>query len=218
MTEDGSGGRPTKAQAAARTELLLDTARSLFCESGFAGATLDEVAARLRCSKHTIYRRYANKSLLLEAVVARDVERFRSTLTAAAIAEPHPLASLRAVARAYFDFSASPSYSALYSAIALETGTSNRLQAKFSFWSATSLQPLRRAIEAAAAEQGWEPRYAPGLAEILVDLLDGAANRSKWRDTNHRDLSAEFERRWALFCEVARLKILTSLRLEDGTR
>lgn len=102
------GGRPTKQQAAERTENLLDAARELFCARGFAGTSIDEIAAVLRSSKHTIYRRYASKLLLLEAVVDRDVSRFRRALLDAAVAETNPVAALRSMARAYFGFSASP--------------------------------------------------------------------------------------------------------------
>lgn len=203
MTERASGGRPTQAQAAARSQALLDTARVLFSEKGYAGTTIDEVAAVLRSSKHTIYRRYANKLVLLEAVVDRDVERFRAALAEAARRETDPLMSLRSVARAYFGFSASPSYSALYIAIALEAGRSDHLQAKLRLWSAAALDPMCDGIRAAAPGQGWNSDHVMNIAEILIDLLDGAANRSKWSDAPHRALDSVFEARWHLFCRAA---------------
>jgi TetR/AcrR family transcriptional regulator, mexJK operon transcriptional repressor len=202
VTDRPTGGRPTKAQAVARTELLLDTARTLFSERGYAGTSIDEVAAVLRFSKHTIYRRYANKLVLLEAVVDRDVERFKAALAKAAENETDPLVALRAIALAYFGFSASPVYSALYIAIALEAGRSEHLQAKLREWSAAALDPMCHGIVAAAPEQGWAAEQPMVIAEVLIDLLDGAANRSKWAGTSQRDLGLLFEARWQLFRRI----------------
>ncbi|MDF0486731.1 TetR/AcrR family transcriptional regulator [Sphingomonas sp. H39-1-10] len=199
MIERASGGRPTQAEAAARSEALLDTARALFSEKGYAGTTIDEVATVLRSSKHTIYRRYANKLVLLEAVVDRDVERFRAALIEAARTEADPLLKLRAVARTYFGFSASPGYATLYIAIALEAGRSDHLRAKLRLWSAAALEPMCDGIRAAAPEQGWDLDQAMNIAEILIDLLDGAASRSKWSDSPHWEPDAVFEMRWQLF-------------------
>lgn len=202
MTERSAGGRPTKAQAAARTEVLLDAARTFFSEKGFAGTTIDEVAATLGFSKHTVYRRYANKRVLLEAVVDRDVERFRAALEKAASVEAAPMDSLRLIARAYFAFSASPGYSALYLAIALEAGKSEHLQARLRTWSTAALVPLHKAVTAAAPDQGWDVTEAMQTVEVLIDLLDGAANRAKWADEPHRNLDQVFEERWTVFCRA----------------
>lgn len=195
------GGRPTKQQAAERTENLLDAARELFCARGFAGTSIDEIAAVLRSSKHTIYRRYASKLLLLEAVVDRDVSRFRRALLDAAVAETNPVAALRSMARAYFGFSASPAYSALYAAIALESSTSTHLRAKLQIWADSALEPLCRAVETATPPAGWAAGQARDVCEILIDLLDGAANRAKWKNASAdpEKLDRVFMSRWELF-------------------
>jgi AcrR family transcriptional regulator len=204
VNERGGGGRPTKAQAAARTETLLDTARALFCTRGFAATSIEEIAAVLRASKHTIYRRYASKLLLLEAVVERDAAGFRQTLLAAGATETEPLASLRAMARAYFAFSASPEYSALYAAIALEAATSAALRDKLLEWAAAALEPLRRALAVATPPSGWRTGQGNDPCEILIDLLDGQANRVKWQgDGDPNQLERAFAARWDLFRRMA---------------
>lgn len=206
------GGRPTKAQAAAKTGTLLDTARALFCERGFAGATIDEIAARLGASKHTIYNRYASKLVLLEAVVDRDVARFRQALTEALAATVDPLDSLRSMARAYFGFSVSPGYSALYAAVALEAATSAHLRRRLGEWASVSLEPVREAIEAATPAEGWHVPVDEVCA-ILVDLLDGEANRVKWSGADDRLSAIEpaFERRWQIFRRAAGAGMTASL-------
>jgi AcrR family transcriptional regulator len=49
---------------------ILTAARGVFVESGFGGASIDEVARRSRASKPTIYGRYPTKEALLVAVIA----------------------------------------------------------------------------------------------------------------------------------------------------
>lgn len=199
-------GRPTRAQAAAKTETLLDAARSLFCERGFAAASIDELASTLKWSKHTIYSRFANKLMLLEAVVGRDVVRFRQALGDAGAASEKPMDLLCAIARAYFGFSVSPGYSALYAAVALEAASSSHLQSRLSEWAATSLQPLHDAIRAAAPPGGWRARSDAETSAILIDLLDGEANRVKWSGNSGNAAAVEraFERRWQVFLAAVR--------------
>jgi AcrR family transcriptional regulator len=179
---------------------LLDTARNLFCKKGVAGTSIDEIALVLQASKHTIYRRYESKLALLEAVVSRDVERFQVALNEAGAREPEPLAKLRSMSRAYFDFGASRAYSALYAAIALEAATSDHLRSRLKIWAASALSPLYQAIAAAMPAQRWRNGNPRAICEILVDLLDGASNRLRWSEDIDQDaLSRIFEERWKVF-------------------
>jgi len=54
---------------------LLAIARDVFLASGFAGATMDLVAAGARISKQTLYRQYPSKDALFAAVVRDWVDR-----------------------------------------------------------------------------------------------------------------------------------------------
>ncbi len=58
-------GRPGGSSGAA----LLTIARQVFLANGYAGATMDAVAAGARISKQTLYRRYPSKDVLYAAVV-----------------------------------------------------------------------------------------------------------------------------------------------------
>lgn len=187
-------GRPTKAQAKAWTRELLDTARVLFCERGYAGASLDELAVRLRCSKHSIYRRFADKEALFCAVVDRDVAGFISQLKASGIPGSSPHEVLRAMARTYFGFGASREHAALYAALNLEAATSPRLRMLAQQWTAQALTPLRDAV--AIAMPGTD---AEELCDILIDLLDGAANRLRLSDDMQPKTETAFSARWDFF-------------------
>lgn len=68
-------GRPTKAQAEARLEELLDAALDTFLERGFELATVEAIAARVNMTKRTVYVKFEDKAALFEAAVQRAIER-----------------------------------------------------------------------------------------------------------------------------------------------
>jgi len=190
-------GRPTKAQAQVWTQELLDTARALFCERGYAGTSLDELAVRLRCSKHSIYRRFADKEALFCAVVDRDVAGFISQLNASGTTGSSPQEVLRAMARTYFGFGASRDHAALYAALNLEAATSPRLRMLAQQWAAQALAPLRDAL--AIAMPAPDPEE---LCDILIDLLDGAANRLRLSEDIPGKIEIAFSVRWSFFVSL----------------
>ncbi|CAM3807100.1 TetR/AcrR family transcriptional regulator [Tsukamurella ocularis] len=59
---------------------LLAIARNLFLDRGFAGTTMDAVAAGARISKQTLYRQYPSKDDLYAAVVRDWVDRGRDAM------------------------------------------------------------------------------------------------------------------------------------------
>lgn len=56
-----------------RRAAILEAATSLFVERGFAGTTMDEVAAAARASKQTLYQRFGDKVGLFEAVIESNI-------------------------------------------------------------------------------------------------------------------------------------------------
>lgn len=201
VVERATGGRPTKARSAALTERLLDKARELFCLRGFAGTSIDEIASALKASKHTIYNRYGNKLKLLEAVVDRDVARFRQALLDAGKDQHDALGDLHDKARVYFGFSATPGYSALYAALALEAASSMHLRGRLRDWAAISLEPLQAAIARVPAHDDAAAMSAEEACGLLIDLMDGQANRAKWMNAadDADALESMFEARWLIF-------------------
>jgi len=69
-------GRPRGAEGAG----LLDVARQMFLESGFAGTTMADVATRARVSKSSLYRDFPSKDSLFEAVISDWVQRGRDAM------------------------------------------------------------------------------------------------------------------------------------------
>lgn len=70
-------GRPTIADTPVREVELMDAAARTFLTHGYAGASMDKVAAAARVSKATIYARFSNKAALFEAVALHTVAAMR---------------------------------------------------------------------------------------------------------------------------------------------
>ena len=71
------GGRPSREAAAQLGERILDAAMELMLEQGYGATSIEAVAARAGVSKRTFYHRFADKAALVQAEVARVVERAR---------------------------------------------------------------------------------------------------------------------------------------------
>jgi len=65
------GGRPTRLEAAALGDKILDVATALFLSRGFGATSIEAVAGRARISKRTFYHRFRDKAELYRAVVRR---------------------------------------------------------------------------------------------------------------------------------------------------
>ena len=74
LTRKGAG-RPTKEQAEARFEELLDTALDLFLQHGYELTTIEMIASAMNMTKRTVYAKFEDKSALFLAAVQRAIER-----------------------------------------------------------------------------------------------------------------------------------------------
>lgn len=64
-------GRPSRDEADRISDTVIDTATRLFAERGYAATSIAAIASEARVGKHTIYRRYPDKSDLFRAVIQR---------------------------------------------------------------------------------------------------------------------------------------------------
>ena len=87
----------------ARHSELFDALVTLLLAEGFAHLTLDDVAARLRCSKRTLYALAGSKEQLVRAAVVHFFERATSRVEAAVAACTDPEQRLAAYLRAVAD-------------------------------------------------------------------------------------------------------------------
>lgn len=84
------GGRPTRQQAAALGDKILDVATALFLSRGYGATSIEAVAHRARISKRTFYHRFADKNALYSAVIHRLLQHWLPEFEAAFDA-PAPL-------------------------------------------------------------------------------------------------------------------------------
>jgi TetR/AcrR family transcriptional repressor of mexJK operon len=107
------GGRPTRHEAAALGDKILDAATALFLSQGFGATSVEAVARKARISKRTFYHRFDDKPALYRAVVQRLLQRWLPQFEAAFDA-PAPLATvLERSARRMLSLALSPEALAL---------------------------------------------------------------------------------------------------------
>ena len=103
----------------ARPQEILEAALSVFAEKGFAAARMDDIAARARVSKGTIYLYFPNKEELFREVVrAIVVDRLRQA--AAEAGEDNPVDELKRYLRAHWNFVRSPEFQTILKLVTSE--------------------------------------------------------------------------------------------------
>jgi AcrR family transcriptional regulator len=102
--------RRTAEEAAETRRTIVDAARELFAEKGYAATPTAEVVERAGVTRGALYHHFADKTDLLRAVfVAIENELNDAGLTRAG-AESDPLAAVLAGARAAMEFQQRPDY------------------------------------------------------------------------------------------------------------
>jgi len=103
-------GRATEAAAPERQRdpertrnEILEVATREFAERGYAGARVDEIAARMRTTKRMIYYYFGGKEQLFVAVLERAYAEIRHAEQEVEVDQLEPLAALRRIAELTFD-------------------------------------------------------------------------------------------------------------------
>jgi AcrR family transcriptional regulator len=96
--------RPLRADAARNRELILQTARKCFAERGLS-VTLNDIAHEAGVGVGTVYRRFADKDSLIEALLATKFEAMNDAAARAA-EETDPRQALRVYLMGVFEFRA----------------------------------------------------------------------------------------------------------------
>src|SRR5262249_22580061 len=82
---------------------LVEAARELFAEDGYAATSLDAVAAKARVTKGAVYHHFESKQQLFEAVFAREVTRLATLLPTVFTRKKDPWDAFEASCRAYLE-------------------------------------------------------------------------------------------------------------------
>ena len=167
-------GRGTYQKGDASRERILEVAAELFSHKGYAGAGVDELAARSGIAKTAIYYHFGNKQGLLAAVLERAANTWIEGIQAAARAAADPLGRLdNALAGMRQLLEEKPWIFKLLQILALEVADEQPAVR------ATLRSIVERAREAIVVgirdALGVELPGAPLVASFVLALLDGVA-------------------------------------------
>lgn len=87
---------------------ILEAARDLFLEQGYAATSMDQVAGRARISKTTLYTRFPSKEALFESTIRWRCSEHGMVFTPDSFAELPIAEALVAIARRFLDLLDSP--------------------------------------------------------------------------------------------------------------
>lgn len=200
-----TAGRPTREQAQHIDDIILSGARDAFCCRGIEGTSMEEIALSVGVSKHTIYRRYAGKMALLEAVVTRDLDRLNQAMLDDAKGD-NPLERLKSSARRFFFFCVEPDSVRFMAFLTAEAIFSEELRQRFATWEDVLSGPIIACIRASQQAGLLRTDDTPtALFSLLADILDGPSRRMQFDLPDpFSGLSPDdfFEHRWSVFLKV----------------
>jgi AcrR family transcriptional regulator len=161
---------PTQAERTEATRgRLIATARRVFAEKGFAGASTEEILSEASVSRGAMYHHFASKTDLFQATFEAVEDDLTAQVLGAAVGsgETDPIRILELGFAAFLDQCANPEVQRIVmldGPTVLGWDTWHELDERYGFGTV-------KAVLAVAAEQG---RIAPSAVEPLSHLLLGA--------------------------------------------
>jgi AcrR family transcriptional regulator len=163
--------RDTQAVRSARTRrALLDAARALFAEKGFAATGRDEIAERAGVTRGALYHHFASKTEVAAGVVEQLEGELVARVVAAALEGTGVRDQLHRGCRAYMDACADPTMARILADAPAVLG----LEACRAL-DAVACAPLLAEVFARAEEEGVD---VPGDPEVAAALLLGFLNEA----------------------------------------
>jgi AcrR family transcriptional regulator len=107
-------GRPAGKASETLDRHILVTASRLFIANGYAGTSIEQIAAETGTGKQTIYRRYESKEDLFKAAITDLGEMLLGSAATAEASSADPLTSLRETCRAWLDIATMRETIAIY--------------------------------------------------------------------------------------------------------
>jgi TetR/AcrR family transcriptional repressor of mexJK operon len=181
MESGGTGSSVGAAQAKDRAEnprrhAILDAAKQVFYEQGYAGASMDRIAEHAGVTKRTVYAHFPSKHDLFAAVVARGCANVIDQLPRAESLPPDPREGLlRALTRAR-ELMASPGCIRLERMVAAEAERHPEFAATLSEAFAAGEAMFAAALDAWVSAGRLKPHDTALAARMLNDLVGGGAS------------------------------------------
>lgn len=203
-------GRPSKQRAAELGDEIITTALAHFRSYGYEATTVDGLAKALNCSKHTIYRRFADKEALFTAALEFDRQLVLKKVAAIDTLPANSMDALRQACLALFEVVLFPENTALYRACIGAMQRFPYIGAQF-FRSEQALQSvLEVALQRAQSDGHIVDGAAGPMASQLYHVIIGEVLLHSLLGLHHVDTMAEqvdlFERNWTMFLAAYGLK------------
>lgn len=202
-------GRPTREDAAALSDHVIATAGELFLRHGYAEVSINAIASAAKVAKHTIYRRFADKSALFAEVIRRRTDAIQHDFDKAAAISGDPLVGLRVLGEQLARMALDHEWIALYRMTIAEAPRFPELTPILLSHTADRLVAVgaERIVQAQAAG-----RLAPGdpifLAQHFMYMMAGRllqnalAGRKEFDDPEA--LAGYLDASWELFLAAVR--------------
>ena len=89
VSTDRRARRPGRGPSLHKRQAILDAARALFLQRGFAGTSMDDVAALADVSKQTVYSHFVDKTRLFAELITGDIANSKTSTHPLIEALPH---------------------------------------------------------------------------------------------------------------------------------
>jgi AcrR family transcriptional regulator len=159
--------RTQQERTEATTAALLDAARELFAQDGYAATSLDAVVAQAGVTKGALYHHFEGKRDLFAVVFARENDRLLDAIVTAYGRETDPWAAFEAGCRAFLQETQEPGVQRIFLLDATAALGYERIRELES----GSLAMMEVGIERAMEEGRIEPRPAKPLANMLFGAI-----------------------------------------------
>ena len=170
-----AAGRRSQAERRAATrQALMDAARALFAERGFAGVGREEIVRRAGVTRGAMYHYFASKEELFRAVYEAVERDLLDSVAVAAVRDPDPVQQLRLGTRAFLDAAGTEEVrriSLLDAPAVLDPSVRKELSSQY------GLGLVTEALRAVAAAGRLSVGTPASLAPILLAAMHEAATR-----------------------------------------
>ncbi len=165
--KDGISKKSTGCKRnAATTEAILDAAKSLLQEKGYANFTIEEVARRSGASKSTIYRWWTSKMHLLLDIYDDDIEKMLEIPDFGNV-EAEIIYLIRAIWKLWRETPSGQAYKSMIAEVQADPSA-------FSLWRSRFLPDRRRKLLITLKRAADRGELKPDVKlEIVVDIIFG---------------------------------------------
>jgi AcrR family transcriptional regulator len=201
------GGRPDRQAPEELVRHILETAAGLFIKKGYAGASMDQIAAAAGAGRQTIYRRFGSKDALFLAVIDQQVQRLAEAARFEEARGASAIDALKETCRFLLDFLLHPDMIRLHRVFAAEADRFPNIGQYIENCMAPFMAVMQRLLWAASVS-GRLRKINP---ELLVTHMNGAITGWPVRQAmlglnplaEPGEREAYFETAWDLFLKGA---------------